>query len=274
MCSPRRQSTSRPDGRWTRANSAYELIRTTSSLTSAITSLDRLFDAELRESWSAILRSSEVSKFADRQQELVQSAAGRPLPTRIDPSTFADGVRSLLKIETLRPMVEQELMNELDNAAGSATSDGVRAALILIAAMTLTLVVLWQITSTLSSALAKTRRGLIGLRGGFRNVPSMNLRGPCELASVSGAFRDIVRDLAVVEAQAAAVAEGNLHHPALSEESGMPVSHSLRASVQRLNELARQLQSRGDSQRNPRERRRCHLDHRPGSTNSQCEPGD
>ena len=101
------------------------------------------------------------------------------------------------------------------------------------------------VPSSYRCAGSKRRSGQ--LRGGTRDVPSVELRGPAEIAAAGHAFRDLVDEVRLVEAQAAAIGAGDLLNPILAQAAEMPIGHSLQQSVRTLSSMSAQLKSREET---------------------------
>ena len=85
------------------------------------------------------------------------------------------------------------------------------------------------------------------LRGGTSDLPSVDLGGTAEIAAAGHAFADLVDDVRLVEAQAAAIGAGDLLNPILAQPAEMPIGQLVAAIGRALSSMSAQLKSREET---------------------------
>ncbi|MEO5839178.1 MAG: PAS domain S-box protein, partial [Acidimicrobiales bacterium] len=150
-------------------------------------------------------------------------------------------------LDGLRPALSDFLLQGTASARSQARGDLLFGAGLMAAAIVTSLLVLLSTSRSIVVPLRRFEHALERLRGGSREVPPVEVRGPAEIAAVSYAFRDILADVALLEAQAVAIAAGDLLDPVLAQTATMPIGRSLQQLASTLSRMGAQLKAREET---------------------------
>ena len=242
-----------PDARWQTATSRYEFAVSLSGFARSVDALEASLPEPLQTNWTQVRQSPESTDLRAHQAELLSIAGlGPPSdapaidgPTRAKLLREASGV--VRQTDDFRPVLSQFLLQGAESARSQARDDLVFAAGLMAAALASSVLVLLSTNRAIVLPLRRLEKALRALRGGTRDVPSVELRGPAEIAAAGHAFRDLVDEVRLVEAQAAAIGAGDLLNPILAQAAEMPIGHSLQQSVRTLSSMSAQLKSREET---------------------------
>lgn len=242
-----------PDARWQSATSRYEFAGALSGFDRSLGALDASVPDMLRAEWSLVRESPALTEFESRQADLVSLAGlGRPG----DPSAIDVGARLtllaqandvVLGVDAFRPTLDDFLMHAVTAQRADARRVMQVGAVLVAVAFVCSLLLLLSANRAIVIPLRRLEAALAKLRGGASGVPVVDVGGTSEIAAAGYAFRDLVGEVALVEAQAAAIGAGDLQNPVLAETTAMSIGRSLRQSVQTLSTMSAQLRSREET---------------------------
>ena len=158
-----------------------------------------------------------------------------------------EGSDVIRQIDAFRPVLSEFLLRDAASARSQARDDLQFAAGLMAAALVASVLVLLSTNRAIAIPLRRLERALTMLRGGTSDLPSVDLGGTAEIAAAGYAFADLVDEVRLVEAQAAAIGAGDLLNPILAQPAEMSIGHSLQQSVRALSSMSAQLKSREET---------------------------
>jgi diguanylate cyclase (GGDEF)-like protein/PAS domain S-box-containing protein len=244
-----------PDPRWQSVITRYTLTASAAAAEHGLDAFDGSVPVAIEAPWAA-LRSSPALAVLDRPPAdlLALAGVGRPIDLRvIDEAARAQLVRdthaAARALDGFVPTLRAHLRDQSDEAYADARIDLFTALFAIAAAVALSIALLVSSSRTIVQPLRRFERALVALRSGAREVPTIDPDGPAEIVGAGDALRRLVDDVALVEAQAAAIGAGQLDNPVLTQDSDMAIGRSLRQSVRTLNTAHAQLRSREETAR-------------------------
>ena len=242
-----------PDARWQTPTTSYEFAAALSGFDRSLGVLDTSLPVDLRAQWSELRQSPALTTLQAREADLLtMTELGRPVDiASIDAPARANLVRQTRAVvgslDAFRPILSAFMLERVDAARAQARRDMLFGAGLVAVTLGASALMLLSTNRAIAVPLRRLENALAKLRTGTSDLPTVELHGPAEVAAAGSAFRDLVADVALVEAQAAAIGAGDLLNPVLAQKSEMPIAQSLQQSVRTLSSLAAQLKSREET---------------------------
>ena len=244
-----------PDARWQSAPTRYEVTAAIAGAQHSLDILEASMFEPLRADWSALRDSSELTVLRSPPGELLLLAGvgrlgdQRPVDTAVRAELVRDGRAAVSALDGFRLVLQAHLLDQASTARSDAETDQLVVAALLGVAILCSFAVLVSTSRAIATPLRWLEQTLTGLRSGTRGAAPGEVVGPAEIAAAEYALRDLVDEVALVEAQAAAIGAGELADPVLSQSGEMSIGQSLQRSVQALRSMNAQLKTREETAR-------------------------
>ncbi|MFN0089199.1 MAG: putative bifunctional diguanylate cyclase/phosphodiesterase [Acidimicrobiales bacterium] len=209
--------------------------------------LARAQSPELRSSLASLASSPDALRFAEEVDEQVAARDGLQLGVARLAATFRSSFGRTDQLQLVLEAAAAEATGAAHELRGDATRRLLEQSLLMgglaLATTAAALAIAWSLTRRLrrlADAAARVSEGQLD------GAPA-DEQGPREVVVVAQALNDAVANLRHIEAQAAALANGDLDNPTLATPAAGPLGESIHATVQRLSQAwleGEQLQQR------------------------------
>ena len=244
-----------PDTRWQSPTTRFELTAAVAGARHGLDALDASAPEPLRRNWSELRESAELTVLRSPPGELLLLAGvgrlgdQRPVDPAVRAELVRDGREAVRALDGFRLVLQAQLLEEVSTTRAQAENDQLIMATLLGVAVLCSVTVLVSTNRAIATPLRWLEQTLTGLRSGSRDAAPGEVSGPAELAAAEYALRDLVDEVALVEAQAAAINAGELASPVLAQSGEMAIGQSLQKSVRQLRTMNAQLKSREETAR-------------------------